>query len=466
MMRDFLAKKDQVKFDVIHYLYRQTQLTVSIDDIAKHTQLSELKVSTIINELIEDFANSPLSINSSGQFYRNNYNQVVKAPQFSIDIFLTIFLKRSIHYEFMIDLFFDNHINHEQYADKHHLSLSTIKREWRFLKNTLNQYGIMISKEEGLFKLVGPEEYIRYLYFKLFFISNFPIKNYLTYHNLNFYKQNITNLSNELSLKMSNVMLYISLHRAKKKNPILNNSNDYETPDFLFDKQLLNKIVTPIYQKLAIDPACYSAELDFYYFFINTRVVLTLQTVKTLNNYLSNELLENSAFVEANQLVNELVSILTLKVSPTDYFLISNFILSLKKNQVFGPLIMMDIDFTILNGFTFFQEKVADELLSHYHISVEQMFVILYPILEKNTKPLTLLVASRFGVENKLRIQQIIDDLIPSPIKFVEFIKDKPQLVITDIYFDTKEIPYYLIRPYPTLKEFTTLGDYLATLIV
>ena len=461
-MRDFLEKKDKTKYDIIHYIYSQDKRVISIDDIVSHTQLSPLKVNDSLKELLSEFIYYFPSINPDDQFHRDNYNQIIKGPQFSLDIFLQMLLKKSIYCEFLLDLFFDKKINHETYSFNYQLSLSTIKREWRYLKSILRTYDISIIKEKGLFTLVGNEDCVRYLYFKLFMVLDFSTDEWLTCHNLDLYKGEPNHLTNEWSIKLANTMLYVCISRAKKKHFVVTSPDYYDLPDFIFDKHKVERLMSTLYEKNGLTKDKLNDEVAFFYFFITTRMVVTSDTIKKANNYLSTNLLLNPHFIEVNELVNDLIMIFDLKFSPTDYFyLISNFILTLKKNIIFKSLIKLDMEFESFKEFPTFKTRVTPHLSKNYHITMEQIFIILYPILERNKKPLNLMIISRFGLENKKRTQNIINDIISSPINFVNFLEDKPDLIITDVYFDTLGIPYYLIKPYPTLDDFILLGTYV-----
>ncbi|MGX7031211.1 helix-turn-helix domain-containing protein [Vagococcus zengguangii] len=454
----YLEKKEQTTYDVINFLYQQEYGT-DVDAIATNTNLSIGKVSEILSELTHDFSLYFPDYDVREQFYRNSFNQVIKGSKFSIDLFTNMLLSRSIFCEFMMDLLHERTINHDIYAANRNISLSTVKREWRSLKDNLARHDIYIEKEQGFFKLKGNEEHMRYLFFVLIFYSNYAIPNYLTRADLQFYDNTILNNANEQSLRFLNIMLYTSLIRIKYGHLVSDEAEKHLFPDDLSSQEIFHNCFNSFYKGCKLPSKQLTRELNFLFFFSTILTLINIDTLSKMEANIPNNFFEDSLFPEINPIINEMTGIFNFKITPTEYFfLISNLSKVIRKKQVFGSVLELDIDFSGLNGFPKFVERLSNNLRQHPLIDTRHLFAIFYPILDKRKQPISILVASRLGTESQMLLQDKLQRFIQNDINFVHFMEEQPDIVVSDIFIDTKDTPCFLIKPYPTLKEIYRLS--------
>ncbi|MGX6962080.1 helix-turn-helix domain-containing protein [Vagococcus xieshaowenii] len=461
-MYKLMEKQDQKKYQLLKYLQSSVNSTFTMDELIEQLQLSEAKLSEIIEELRLDYRQHYSREQEENMLQRNNFNKVIKGPNFSVEPFFNIFINRSIHYELAVSLFYNREINFEKLVMERQVSHSTVMRYWKHLKTVLNSYNIKVVKEHGSFILKGYEEHIRYFFFILFRDSGEKMSSYIKRTDLTFFDDAYTGSSvTQQQLDEINLFLAICLIRIKKGFYIEKEPEYFSIINQLYD---VNKFL-PTFEKFYLNKlpeASLNKELYFMYFFICTWTKYDFETVNAVKTYITPDNLDNTLFRLCNNIIFEASLKNNLHLSPTAFFyLFANLLITIRKNQVFGEIINANEEISDMDLFKLFSNKLPESFHLQKDISIEQLFMIFYPIFFTSRKNIKILLLSRFGLEYISLLKKKIPLMLNLDVTFVDLLSEEPDLIISDSFYEKEGIPTFYLPPYPNNKELSRLTEYI-----
>ncbi|MGX7418076.1 helix-turn-helix domain-containing protein [Carnobacterium gallinarum] len=156
-MHSFLSKTDIRKLLLITTIEENFQQKVSIADIKKRMDVSEFILFSTFEELKQDIESYQLSddihIEKSNQTFK-----LKKNISFSTEVLKNIYVKNSLGFQIIQDVFEETFTNSSEYAKLFYTSRTKVYNKVNQLKATLEELGIKLSSR---FKLAGDEVAIR-----------------------------------------------------------------------------------------------------------------------------------------------------------------------------------------------------------------------------------------------------------------------------------------------------------------
>ncbi|TLG80014.1 helix-turn-helix domain-containing protein [Vagococcus zengguangii] len=460
-MYKLMEKKDRDKYRLLKYLQSSEKQLFPTAELTEKLNLSEVKISELVDDLINDFSSNWPELQANEQLFRNNFNEVIKGPNYSVEPFFKLFIQRSILYQLARDLFYERDISFEKYAAKHNRSISTIMRLWRYLKDVFLEFDIRIIKREGIFMMDGPEEKIRYLFFTLFKDSGKKVPSLVQRYHLDYVNDSKAIPATQMKIDNLNLMLNIALTRIRKEKFIEKEMDFFYIMNKLTNEEAFYEIFAPFYaKKLPVDRL--ETEINFLYFFINTWSILEHKVVASASTYLTPKIISQKDFTICNNILFEVGNAHQINLNPESYFyLIANMILMLRKQAVFGSLVDLRGNFTNTDEYDAFMQKLPPSVLEQDAISTEQLFILYYPLISENQSMIKVLLMSRYGFENIKLLQKKITSFLHHSVEFVQLLQHKPDLIITDYYYENDEVPIYYITPFPRNRELERLARFI-----
>ncbi|WP_413524395.1 helix-turn-helix domain-containing protein [Carnobacterium divergens] len=163
-MQKFLEKSDSRKIEVINFLEESYLQQASISTISKNLKISEFILVRTVNELIEDIEKYQLS----HYFTLSKTDKVIllkKSGAASINLLLWIYLKQSLSFELLDEIFKGTFENINYYSEKNFVSYTKIYKRLMEIKKILNEHDIRLSSK---FKLAGDEMNIRMFFYQFY----------------------------------------------------------------------------------------------------------------------------------------------------------------------------------------------------------------------------------------------------------------------------------------------------------
>jgi Mga helix-turn-helix domain. len=465
-METFLGKRDGLKLQILRYIDYKNEQIFLLKQVSSDLQLSESLLRTLLEELFQEFSEEKMI---ELKIWQNQFS-FRKDRKYHTSYFFSLFLRRSIYYRFLVDIYFEKYISIEKYAQQLYLSPATLSRRWKEFKDHLGQLSIQVKKRNNLFYLAGEEEVIRYVYFKLFFVAqDYPIDSELELL-LNQGKLKQTNLKmTQLALENLRLMVTIALHRVGKKNLIQKEVSYFSIPRKIYHEENMDQLLQQIFANYNIHLAEQEIkkEVAFLYFFLTTSIVMPSEVIQQTSTVLSPTLFGEQTFILANHLVYQIVEEMQLTISPEEYFyLLANFYLAIRKKAVFK---------TIVGLHSFTDLKKMNQLIQEYPIlsesslnealDVKDIFLIVYPFLASKEQPLKILVTSELGGNHQQFLQNKVRFRVNYPIEFVDSKAEQPQLLIADYFMRETKIPCLYISSFPSEHDYQLLKQAIIQMI-
>lgn len=169
MFKIFLDKADQRKIELFRYLENRPGLVESKEKIIEDLYTSDFLLNKIIEELNSDFEEYKLAeefqLILSGATVTLIESGLATSNQFEI-----LFIKNSLMFSILSELFFEKFTSVSEYADRNFISHPPIYKKLRKLKNYFEPFQFTINKK---FVIEGNEKNIRsffsFLFPKLFY---------------------------------------------------------------------------------------------------------------------------------------------------------------------------------------------------------------------------------------------------------------------------------------------------------
>lgn len=187
-MNSFLSKTDVRKLLLIHTIEESFQQKVSISDLKEKMGVSEFILLNTYEELRQDI----LKYQLDEQLQIQKLNQVIqlkKNSSFSTDTLKNIYVKESLGFQIIQDVFEDMFTNSNDYADLFYTSRTKVYAKVNQLKEKLSKLGIKLSSR---FKFVGDEiairMYMNNLYTAVYGMDDYPFSTTLKEQSMRFIK--------------------------------------------------------------------------------------------------------------------------------------------------------------------------------------------------------------------------------------------------------------------------------------
>lgn len=158
-MNQFIDSNNRNKLELLERLNR-ARTSMSINELASETQISDKTVRKLIKELSVEFSETALIEVD----YNGAQIKAVRANNLSILDIATNYLKASLHYKIIVDLFYGR-LNRRVFCEKEFISDSLFKLKIKELKTILAEYSISLDSK---LKIVGEELRIRNFFYYFF----------------------------------------------------------------------------------------------------------------------------------------------------------------------------------------------------------------------------------------------------------------------------------------------------------
>lgn len=314
-MNSFLSKTDVRKLLLIHTIEESFQQKVSISDLKEKMGVSEFILLNTYEELKQDI----LKYQLDEQLQIQKLNQVVqlkKNSSFSTDTLKNLYVKESLGFQIIQDVFEDMFTNSNDYADLFYTSRTKVYSKVNQLKAKLEKLGIKLSSR---FKLVGDEiairTYINNLYTSVYGMNDYPFSTTLKEQSMRFIKLIETKMDIYMTQTSTTKLLYfISICRIRIENEqFVKNAPATITG---LESDSFEDILKETYQEVFNEKVSHN-EIDLLVLFIESLdefpLELENQELDSLTNFFITEFqkqfgnLDETFFKE--ELINELVKI-------------------------------------------------------------------------------------------------------------------------------------------------------------
>ena len=201
-------------------LFLQNQDWLTVKQIASELNVSEKTINDDL-KLIKDNWESTISLTSS-------FTQGIKAPNLSVSNLIDIqseILLSSVSIKFIKALFYypNEHLN--VYADKLHVSRSTLYRYLPNINQYLNQYSIDIKSDHSSYQVVAKDELKLRRFFSIFLfeLSGYNLKRFIPKEELDFFYHRVKKIYLDHNEPLADIQLpiyasyyFVSLKREEQ----------------------------------------------------------------------------------------------------------------------------------------------------------------------------------------------------------------------------------------------------------
>lgn len=164
MLNAFIQKRELVKISIIKYLEQNYKQQATIHAILNHLEISEYLLETSLDGLQEDF----LSYHLEDQLMLIKEDKMItlkKSEQCSTDVLYGIYLRESLGFKIMKELFNGSFKDIYQFSEKYFVSYANVYRQIQSIKKILKEKKIILTND---YRLKGDELQIRLYYLKLY----------------------------------------------------------------------------------------------------------------------------------------------------------------------------------------------------------------------------------------------------------------------------------------------------------
>lgn len=163
-METFLAKSDTRKLQLLHVIEESFQQQISISDLKTKMGVSEFIVISTYEEIKQDIKDFKLGKTLVIQKF-NKIIKMKKALNFSSDILKNNYIKRSLGFQIIQDLFDNRFINPSEYANRYYISRTKVYSQVTQLREQFKKFDILFSNS---FHLIGDELAIRMYFYNMY----------------------------------------------------------------------------------------------------------------------------------------------------------------------------------------------------------------------------------------------------------------------------------------------------------
>lgn len=164
MIHFFLDKAERRKLELFRYLEKSSSQENLKETIVKDLKISDFLLNKIIEELHLDLDKYGL-INQFNIQSDNNFVKLTTYDNFTSNQLKLCFVKDSLAFSLFIELFLERFNSVNDYADNNFISYSTVYKKLKEMRNFFKKIDFTITKD---FKLRGDEKKIRLFLLHLF----------------------------------------------------------------------------------------------------------------------------------------------------------------------------------------------------------------------------------------------------------------------------------------------------------
>lgn len=164
MIDNLLDKSAKRKLDFVRILEIASDFSVAKIELQEMMGISEFICNQIIEELLLDFEEYNLS-DYFNLMISGSDIVLFESHQANSELLLEMLVKNSLKFNLLLDIYMNDELNMNEFAEDNFISLSTMYKMVKELKQFMSEFDIEITKK---FDLIGPEENIRYFFYHLF----------------------------------------------------------------------------------------------------------------------------------------------------------------------------------------------------------------------------------------------------------------------------------------------------------
>ncbi|WP_025873466.1 helix-turn-helix domain-containing protein [Enterococcus crotali] len=167
----FLTRVDSRRFSILTLFEQEHNDSLSVEQISLKLGLSERTIKRTIQDIQSDIETFGFSEKISLDLYRGDNSKLYCSLHyqltFSIHYMLREYLKNSIFFLIIKDMFFDSSFSIKKAIDKYFVTNSTLRRYLKKIDQELQHFNLELSIKKEL-TIIGDEATIRLFYTSLF----------------------------------------------------------------------------------------------------------------------------------------------------------------------------------------------------------------------------------------------------------------------------------------------------------
>lgn len=405
--------------------------------------------------------------------------------------FYAYYLKNSIGYLLLDDLLNRRFVTIQAFADKYHISVATVMRKLKELRELLDEYEIKLNLKQKD-PLVGQEYQIRFFYLSLYWQAyeegNWPFKGISEVKVdklVNVLTQEAPDLTYPATRRLK-LLLGIVFTRLKQKKPLTYLNEFFEIPDnMLFSKILFQQKLPDFLPKYQMKDTVIDWELEVSFIYFLASVLETYSLEDCIRKNWLSELLGKKLCPVSIRWIELFCEQFEITLNQLDYvYLLVNLTylhsrsLALKgqfhtfgkgnAKEVFIPTIphLYEKIMDLMSVFIEENEMAANSVKNNPDF-LRDYAVLIRPILESHQKPLRMLAYSKISQVNRQWIELSVKKNIHLPIVFVASLQEHPQMIISDFPLEEQiceEYEVFYIKPIQSPRDWNRLNEFILEL--
>lgn len=405
--------------------------------------------------------------------------------------FYAYYLKNSIGYLLLDDLLNHRFVTIQAFADKYHISVATVMRKLKELRELLDEYNIKLNLKQKD-PLVGQEYQIRFFYLSLYWQayeeSNWPFKGVSEVK----IEKMISALVKEApdlaypATRRLKLLLGIVFTRLKQKKPLTCLNEFFDAPDnMLFSKELFQEKMPNFLPKYQTKDITINWDLEVNYTYFLSSVLETYSLDDCIRKNWLSELLGKKLCPVSIRWIELFCERFEISLNQLDYvYLLVNLTYQHSRSlavsgqfytfgrgnslEVFIPTIphLHDKVKDLMNAFAL-ENEMAAKIIKNNPDFIRDYVILIRPILESYQKPLKMLAYSKISRVNRQWIELCVQKNVHQSIVFVASLEDNPQMIISDFPLEERiceEYKVFYIKPVQTPRDWNRLNEFIKDL--
>ncbi|MGX7030053.1 helix-turn-helix domain-containing protein [Vagococcus zengguangii] len=455
MIDKLLSKRDQEKYLIIKFIQQKGYNYITEEEVAETTGLSLKKIRNLTEQIKEDskaIYGETNELHKALQIKNRTYHKSLEYNPYN---YFKFYLSNTLACQWLIKMYLEEDIILESDAKGNRMTLSTIYRKWHTFQETMLSFNLKIVKtKQHLYRLDGDETTIRYIYYYIFMLLDYPVSISSECEKLifePFYKAPLSSREGELaSVK---IMLLITLNRAKNYPINPDNRHDFSIIQLIHSKDQFIEMFNTTSIKEQIPESDLNQELDFLYFFLNVENTYSYVTFdsETIGIF---PFAENKYIQITNDIYVYIYEKFDIQLNTNQLFsFYLNCYFAIRKREVFNSIVDFKLSEAISRDYELFKKQIGDYQFEK-HLSLKQLYIIIQPFLFQTKKQIKILVINRNGEAVIETIEQMIKKSADFEPLFVKRISQKPDVIVTDGQtFGAKDIPTVCLSQIPNKVE-------------
>ncbi|MGX6962881.1 helix-turn-helix domain-containing protein [Vagococcus xieshaowenii] len=460
MIEKFIDKEDQEKYELVTIIQQYPENEIDLSLLAYELGKSHKKTYELLETIMFDMKELSKEEGLSESLSISLDGKLVKNIRFNSYSFIKYYLMTSLNYEWVMAMYHEKEISLEWWAIKKNMSTSTIYRKWNEMKRFLSQYDIQVRKiKHNYFELKADEAVIRHFYYGLLYkVNHSMVLDDSKKNSVRRYFDKLPADVHHNTINNFELMLVISLKRAKTHSMLTHSDKNLIITSRLHSNVMFKEHYRELFKKYPLSSEVIEQELSFLYYFISVENTYDIKTIISKGSYFAPTLTEDENFKLLNKIIFELHMLFNIKITPEEYFyLVVNGYMMLRRQQLFGKVLQFGLNIEELPDFDKFK-LTYDGYQYEESFPIRQLYILIFPFINKVFHDLKMLVNNRFGDGNIANISQRINAISRIPIVFVKHLNERPDVLITDSYTpDDYDIPTFFLSPLPNDSEIISL---------